>query len=366
MQHTLEFMPGTALARRFFEEAIGPLMAVHAPGLPFAAALLGTGSDVLGYDTARSMDHDWGPRQLILLREEDLDGWRDRLDQMFLASLPATVAGFPTRYAVFADEPGTVYMAVEGAMHRIQITSLPRFLQRHLGIQRGDEIDVVTWVTVSEQQVLEITAGAVFHDGLGDLSEIRRILAWYPDDVWRYRMAAGWKRIAQVEPFVGRTGDVGDDLGSHVIGLSLVRDVMRLALLQARHYAPYPKWLGTAFARVPDAAELMPWLDRARFSVTWQDREAGTVGAVRILAERHNALGLTEHIDPTPRPFHQRPFTVMDAERFADALTASIQDPAVQALPAHLGGIDQYLDSTDAVVNNEDMRQVLRAWLRSR
>jgi hypothetical protein len=164
---------------------------------------------------------------------------------------------------------------------------------------------------------------------------------------------------------VSRTGDVGDDLGSHVIGLSLVRDVMRLALLQARHYAPYPKWLGTAFARVPDVAELVPWLNRARFAVTWQEREAGIVGAVRALTARHNALGLTTPVDPTPRPFHQRPFTVMDAERFADALTTSIQDPAVQALPKHLGGIDQYLDSTDALVNAE-LRQALREWLRSR
>jgi hypothetical protein len=259
-----------------------------------------------------------------------------------------------------------MHMAVDGTRHRIQITSLPRFLNRHLGIRGADEMDVATWVTVSEQQLLEVRAGAVFHDGPGELSAVWRILAWYPDDVWRYRMAAAWKRIAQVEPFVGRTGDVEDDLGSHVIGLSLVRDIMRLAILQARHYAPYPKWLGTAFTSIPDAKTLVPWLDRARFATTWQDREAGIVGAVRILAERHNALGLTGHVDPAPRPFHQRPFVVMDAERFADALSASIRDPAVRALPAHLGGIDQYLDSTDAVVNHQDLRQVLREWVRAR
>jgi hypothetical protein len=363
MPRTPEFIPGADLARRLFEEAIGALMAEHAPGLPYAAGLLGAGSDVLGYDTARSMDHDWGPRQLVLLREGDLARWHDRLDRMFLAALPATVAGFPTRYRGFSEEPGTLHLTIDGDRHRIEITSLPRFLDRHLGVQRANDIDVAMWLTVSEQQVLEVTAGAVFHDALGDLTDIRGILSWYPDDVWRYRMAAAWKRIAQIEPFVGRAGEVDDNLGSQVIALSLARDVMRLAMLQARRYAPYAKWLGTAFARLPDAADLTPRLDRARYATTWQEREAGLVGAVRVLAERHNALGLAEPIEPSPRPFHDRPFTVLDAERFANALTASVTDPVVRALPMHLGGMDQYLDSTDALVSGE-LRRVIRAWLR--
>jgi hypothetical protein len=54
----------------------------------------------------------------------------------------------------------------------------------------------------------------------------------------------------------------------------------------------------------------------------------------------------------------------MDAERFADALTASIEDPVVRALPRHLGGIDQYLDSTDALVHGE-LRRVIREWVRA-
>lgn len=362
------FLPGQELAARLFHEAIQPLMEHHAPGVPYASGLLGPGSDVLGYDMERSMDHDWGPRQIIFLAEEELLEWHDALDQMFLQCLPRRIAGFPTRFRAFAEEPFIVHMAddsdASSLHHLIHITSPPRFLEEKLGIRHVDDMDVAAWLSMTEQQLLEVTAGAVFHDDAGELSMSRERLAWYPDDVWRCRMAAAWKRIAQIEPFVGRTGEMHDDLGSQVIGLTLVRDVMRLAILQARHYAPYSKWLGTAFTRIPIATRLGPWLDRARHATSWPEREAGIVGAVRILAENHNALGLTDHIDPTPRPFHARPFEVMDAERFADALTMSIEDTAVRRMPKHLGGIDQYMDSTDALGHRE-LRDVIRRWLRS-
>ncbi|TDC71161.1 HtaA domain-containing protein, partial [Streptomyces hainanensis] len=39
-----------------YEEAVRPLLDEHLPGLPYAAARIGPGSEVLGFDTARSAD----------------------------------------------------------------------------------------------------------------------------------------------------------------------------------------------------------------------------------------------------------------------------------------------------------------------
>lgn len=357
------FMSGKKLARVFHDEVVAPLLAELAPGMLYASGLVGPGSDVLGYDTARSMDHDWGPRLTIVLREIDLPRWREPLDAQLRDRLPPTVEGFPTHYWGFPDE--ALGMAVDGDRHGVQVTSLPELLERHLGIRSTDEIDVPMWLTVTEQQLLELTAGPLFRDDVGEVTPAREALAWYPKDVWRYRMAAAWQRIAQVEPFVGRAGEVDDELGSGLIGASLVRDVMRLSMLQERVYAPYPKWLGTAFRRSTGAAALMPSLDRAQRAESWREREAAIVDAAVILGRRHNGLGLTDPVDPSPRGFHNRPFTVIGAERFARALMDSVTDPSVRAMPAFLGGIDQYMDATDALVS-EELRRSLRGWLRER
>jgi len=47
---------GIELSRRFYEDAVAPLLG----SVPHSAALVGPGSEVLGFDTERSHDHDWG------------------------------------------------------------------------------------------------------------------------------------------------------------------------------------------------------------------------------------------------------------------------------------------------------------------
>ena len=55
---------------------------------------------------------------------------------------------------------------------------------------------------------------------------------------------------------MGRTAEVGDDLGSALIATRLARDLMRVCFLFARTYWPYAKWFGTAFARLPASDDL--------------------------------------------------------------------------------------------------------------
>jgi hypothetical protein len=76
---TPAFVPASELSAAFYRHAVAPVLA----GQPHAAALLGWGSDVLGFDTERSTDHGWGPRVLILLPAGDADRadtWALKLD----------------------------------------------------------------------------------------------------------------------------------------------------------------------------------------------------------------------------------------------------------------------------------------------
>lgn len=56
------FMPGLELSRRFYREAVRPILDAEFPGLVHSAARIGGGSEVLALDTRRSADHEWGPR----------------------------------------------------------------------------------------------------------------------------------------------------------------------------------------------------------------------------------------------------------------------------------------------------------------
>src|SRR6185369_1804239 len=114
------------------------------------------------------------------------------------------------------------------------------------------------WLGFPEQRLLAFTAGAVFDDGPGHLTGARDRLAYFPRAIWLYRIACQWRRIAEEQAFVGRAGQVGDDLGSRVVAGRLVRDVMRMGFLLERRYAPYAKWFGTAFARMPISEALSP------------------------------------------------------------------------------------------------------------
>ncbi len=64
---------GCGWAGEFYAEAVRPLLDQEFPGLRYAAALLGPGSEVLGFDTERSTDHDWGPRLQVFLGADDAE-----------------------------------------------------------------------------------------------------------------------------------------------------------------------------------------------------------------------------------------------------------------------------------------------------
>jgi hypothetical protein len=147
--------------------------------------------------------------------------------------------------------------------HRVEVTDLGTWAEGVLGVDPRGELTTLDWLAVPAQRLAEVTGGAVFTDGLGELGPARERLAWYPPDVWRFLLAGQWQRIAQEEPLPGRCAEVGDELGSRLVTARLVRELVRLALLQERTYAPYGKWLGTAFARSPAAARLGPALSAA-------------------------------------------------------------------------------------------------------
>ncbi len=358
---TPRFMPGLELSERFYREVVRPLLDRHFPGLRHAAGLLGSGSEVLGFDTPRSTDHEWGPSLLLFLPASSPVA-APRIVEQLRHALPHQFLGFSTNFSP-PDAEGTRVMLprdIGPVDHKVTVTTVERFLEERLGISTVERLEPVDWLLATEQALLEVTAGAVFHDGFGVLSKARETLDYYPRDIWLYRLAAQWMRISQQEPFVGRTGEVDDELGSKLITADLVRDVMRLAFLLERRYAPYSKWLGSAFARLDLAPKLTPHLEKALAAKTWEEREGALGSAYELLADRQNELSLTPPLPATLSPFHDRPFQIIHGERFAAALHGAIRDDRIRRFPPYLGGVDQFADATD-LLSYADRRRRARA-----
>ncbi len=344
------FVPGLELNRRFFEDAVRPILSDVFPDLQYSAALLGPGSEILGLDTEMSMDHDWGVRVFLFLKEEDKEQG-DHVAQLLSHKLPATYAGFPV--SLPESRPSGVrglQRVLEGPIkHHVICITVREFLGVHIGYEKTEPLEPAEWLTIPSHALGELVAGRVYCDGTGELTAMREQLAWYPNDVWLYLLSSGWQRITQEEHLMPRAGFIGDELGSALIGSRLVRDIMNLCFLIERRYAPYPKWFGTAFKQLKCGPELTPILTRVQYTTTWQTREEELSQAYEILARMYNALNITQPLPTTVSGYWDRPFQVIKGDRFVAALVAEITDPEVKRLVESplVGNINMWSDNTD-------------------
>jgi hypothetical protein len=345
------FISGLELNRRFYEEIVRPLLDASFPNLPYDAALIGSGSEVLGFDTEMSMDHAWGLRLFLFLQEKDLDQ-RDAIANLLSYRLPETFLGFPVALPAELTDPQARAMKrpVDGPIdHRIIPITLHDFVKIQLGYDLVQPLQAADWLAFPSYALGEFTAGAVYHDKVGELTALRKHLGWYPHDIWLYLLAAGWQRIGQEEHLMPRAGFVGDELGSSIIGSRLVRDVMNLCFLMEKRYAPYAKWFGTAFKQLRCASDLWPVLWQAQQATTWREREAALSRAYEMLARMQNALDISKEQPEVVSRFYDRPFQVIHGENFAQALIEQITDPDVLRIAQQclIGNVTQWSDNTD-------------------
>ncbi|MGN0119123.1 MAG: hypothetical protein ACI39M_16750, partial [Streptomyces albidoflavus] len=150
-----DFLPGLELSRLLYEEAVRPLLDEVHPGLRYAAARVGTGSEVLGFDTPRSADHEWGPRLQLFLTPEDAARHTTDLHELLRERLPKEVRGWPTHFRpATADGPIGHMTPTEGPVeHRVDILETDRWLTGQLGPgATAEEPTAADWLAMPQQR----------------------------------------------------------------------------------------------------------------------------------------------------------------------------------------------------------------------
>ena len=347
------FVKGLELNKGFFFDVVKPILEKNHPGLPYSASLLGYGSDVLGFDTETSMDHNWGPRLQLFIDDEKLICV---LNEFFKNALPLQYRDFSVNFTD-PEYDGVQRMEFtdrKPVNHLIEIATPENYFKNRYSISKLknlanndwlDYISISTSLSMSiEQNLLEITSGLVFCDGLNKLNTLREELKFYPPDICKLRMAALWNYIWNKEAFIGRCIALDDFTGLKINAARIAGYLIKILFYLEERYIPYSKWLGTAFKQLKVYKTTGPMIDAALRENEPSRIEAGLCALYEKVLEEHNKNPHLLHIKNKTRNFFNRPYRVIFAENIVEELVKSITDENIRKTDLKQCGLDLALD----------------------
>jgi len=357
-------MKGLDLSRKYYYECVKSIIQENLPELKgkYAAALIGYGSDVIGNDDEISRDHEWGPRCHIFLSEDMHEKYALKLDEILDKNLPPEFEGFPTRF-IFTEHWGSIPSTDGTGYHHVVITTPQRFLELTTGIPGvpGSDFD---WLAVSEQRLLEFTSGEVFEDFSGELTVFREKLAYFPEDVWRYRIAYSLSDIGSDDNLISLCGQRGDLISMHLNAARTVEKIMRLVFLLNRTYAPlYPKWLHRNFMKLP---EIAVEIEKSLMLILEAKEYQSKMEALKLVYEKILTFMENRKLCEKHPAVYQRHNSGIDydiqtsAKDILSTISGELKELLIDGIS--LGAIGQWMFNQDIIVNAEHMKSLLSVY----
>jgi hypothetical protein len=327
----MNFIPGLELNEHFYREIVSPMLAKRFPRLRYSAALVGYGSDVLGFDTPISMDHNWGPRLQIFLIPDDMAPLGAMIAEYFRQSLPYEYKGFPTNYCAPRYDRTQSMEATSShpINHLIEVTTIDTYFAAYLGTRPADIRSSGDWMQLDDQKLLEVTSGKVFHDGLDALVDTRRKLRFFPHDVFLYRLARLWKSLGEDEPLIGRTVELGTTDGTKILSARLVETCLKICMYLEEKYLPYRKWLYRSFQTTRAYVEVSAFSMKVLRENDPKAIEDYLCALYEKVVEIHNRRDDLPKLANHTRSFFNRPYKVIFAETIVKSLKQAIIDQEI-------------------------------------
>lgn len=191
-----------------------------------AIGMFGYGSDCLGYDDEISRDHDFGGGFCILLPAPVYQKIGKEMQEDY-EKLPDE----------FMDVKRLTSFHGQG---RVGVFEIDQFFLQFLNIYPHSSND---WLYLDEQALLNCTNGMIFDDYYGEVTKIRKELAYYPEVIRIKKIALTVAKIAQSGQYnYGRCMKRHDYVAANLAINEFIDQTLSLIYLMNKRYKPYYKW----------------------------------------------------------------------------------------------------------------------------
>jgi hypothetical protein len=238
-------MKGLELSRKYYEELCRPELIKSFEDRidKIAFGLVGDGSECYGFDDELSQDHDFGPRVLLWLTQEDYAAFGAALQEA-VSKLPKSFMGY---------EGVNTSMYGEG---RDGVFTIPWFYARFIGLTSPPET-IDAWRRIPEVNLSIATNGEVFSDCPGVFTEFRNALkAGYPEDLRLKKMAARCMKMAQAGQYnYERSVRRKEFVAARMAAAEFTDAACSMIYLMNNRYKPFYKWMHRGLQQLPILGE---------------------------------------------------------------------------------------------------------------
>jgi len=223
-------MKGIELSECFFNDFIFPVLQNKFGSYlgDISAALLGDGSEVLGFDDEISHDHNFCPRVLIFVVDDKYSLIGNTLLKEILDVAPNEYMGFKllnNDYRKF-----------------IEVFPLEKFFINYL---ETDHFPVtnIDWLKLDEQKLLELTSGKIFYDSKNQLHQTIDKIRFYSENIKSFLLSVCYSRLSEVGG-IERSIRRGDIVSIDMYRSCFVYFIIKAFHLYKNRFCPYRKWMG--------------------------------------------------------------------------------------------------------------------------
>ena len=229
--------------RRFYEQYVRPLIRERFSEYEdrIAVGIAGEGSDCFGYDDAISRDHDFGTGVCLWLTGEDMESFGYSLSIAYNELVDRAERSYYTERLRERRGVMTIHDFYSDLLHTDCDTENCRISEKN-------------WEEMDHSCLKTAVNGEVFRDDLGKFTAFRTLLlAYYPDSVWRKRIAEQLHLYASsLQVNYSRCMSRQDTVGAELCRAKGIQSAMELFFLLKREYPPYYKWTYRAMTELDE------------------------------------------------------------------------------------------------------------------